>query len=237
MNEEPTLLRSGTGKELPLQASKWLDLELLIDDEEMQALFSDLGAFKIFRTGAVCGKDEGEISKTTFLERYALYIDCLRQGILPDEKLYRPLFSSIFTVADDHIFQIAIADNRRILRPEKPVLQLQVNQIAYSEADGKFRSGVFGSKSILWGIHFSYPQLFQDPETKEVFSVLDNPLFPNTALFRKLQVWTRQNTVPTPFSVDQRRINVPIRLGKKCFPWINSHPLLANSNICVIIPR
>lgn len=233
MNEEMTSLRFGTGKELPLQASKWLDLQLLIDADEMKALFSTLGEFKIFRVGAVCGVNEGEVFKSAFLEQYALYIDCLKQGIVPEEKHYRPIFSSIFTVAEDHVFQIPVGNDRRILRVERPVLQLQVNQIAYSSADGKFRGMVFGKESILWGIHFSFPQLFQDPTTKEVFTVVNGPKFPNTALYRQLQLWTRQNTLPTPFQVDEQLINVPIRLGKECFSWINSHPQLINSNIRV----
>jgi hypothetical protein len=234
MNEEMTSIRFGTGKELPLQASKWLDLQLLIDADEMKSLFSSLGEFKIFRVGAVCSSNEGEILKSTFLEKYAHYIECLKQGIIPEEKEYRPYFSSIFTLADDHVFQIAVGNDRRILRVEKPVLQLQVNQIAYSPVDGKFRGMVFGKESVLWGIHFSYPQLFQDAVTKEVFSVVNGPQFPNTALYRELQLWTRQNTLPTPFQVGEQRVNVPIRLGKNCFTWINSHPQLANSDIRVV---
>lgn len=234
MTEETTQLRVGTGKELPLQASKWLDLQLLVDVDEMKSLLSNLGLFKIFRVGAVCGVNEGELSMSTFLEHYGNYIECMKQGILPEEKQYRPVFSSIFTLADDHVFQIAVGNDRRILRVEKPVLQLQVNQIAYSSADGKFRGMVYGKENILWGIHFSFPQLFQDAATKEVFSVTNDAGFPNTALYRRLQLWTRQNTLPTPFSVGGQHINVPMRLGKECFSWINSHPQLAGSEISVI---
>lgn len=233
MNDEMTSLRLGTGKELPLQASKWLDLQLLIDADEMQSLFSSLGEFKIFRVGSVCGIQEGEISKSAFLGHYARYVECLKQGLVPEEKEYRPIFSSIFTLVDDHVFQIVVGNEKRILRVDKPVLQLQVNQIAYSTADGKFRGMVYGKESILWGIHFSFPQLFQDAATKEVFSVMNDPQFPNTALYRQLQLWTRQNTLPTPFQVGEQRINVPMRLGKACFSWINSHPQLINSGFVV----
>lgn len=233
MTEQTTQLRIGTGKELPLQASKWLDLQLLVDADEMKALLSSLDAFKIYRVGAVCGLNEGEIPVQTFIEQYRRYIECLKQGIVPEEKEYRPIFSSIFTLADDHVFQILVGADRRILRVEKPVLQLQVNQIAYSAADGKFRGMVFGKENILWGIHFSFPQLFQDAVTKDVFSVINDSRFPNAALYRQLQLWTRQNTLPTPFNVKGQRVNVPMRLGKACFSWINSHPHLVGSEICV----
>lgn len=232
---EMTDLRQGSGSELPLQASKWLDLPLLLDAKEMEALLADLGNFKIFRVGAVCGRDEGGISKQVFLDQYTAYIDCLKRGEIPEEKNFRPYFSSIFTLADDHLFQILVGSDRRIIRVEKPVLQLQVNQIAHSAADGKFRAMVFGKESILWGLQISFPQLYQDAVTKEVFSVVDSPKFPNTALYRKLQLWVRQHTIPTPFQVGERRINVPIRLGKECLAWINSHPQLISSNIQVTI--
>jgi hypothetical protein len=231
-------LRIGSGTELPLQASKWLDLQLLIDIDEMRDLFTALGDFEIFQVGMVCGIDDGIISKEKFLEVYEAYLDCLKKGKIPEEKTYRPYFSSIFTTSRDHLFHIVIGNDRHIIRVEKPVLQMQANRISYSPADGKIRPMVFSKDSILWGLQFSYPQLFQDSMTKDVFTVSDTPQFPNTPLYRKLQLFLRQNTIPTPFQVsgDQGdvRINVPMRLGKKCLSWINSHPQLATAGMRVI---
>lgn len=228
-------LRIGNGSELPLQASKWLEQQLLVDTNEMESLFSALGDFAIFKVGSVCKNDEGELTKNEFLQCYSDYIECLKRGEIPEEQQFRSVFSSIFTVANDHLFQILVAGDRRIIRVEKPVLQLQVNQISYSTADGKFRAMVFGKGSILWGIQFSYPQLYLDAVTKEVFPVVDSAKFPNTALYRKLQLWVRQNTIPTPFEANGHRVNVPMRLGKLCLPWINSHPQLSSSGIKVVV--
>ncbi|HEV8052117.1 MAG TPA: hypothetical protein VGP47_06465 [Parachlamydiaceae bacterium] len=233
-----SLLRVGSGTELPLQASKWLDLQLLIDIDEMRDLFTALGDFEIFQVGMVCGINEGIISKQKFLEVYEAYIECLKKGEIPEEKIYRPYFSSIFTTSHDHLFHILIGNDRHIIRVEKPVLQMQANRISYSQADGKIRPMVFSKDSILWGLQFSYPQLFQDSVTKEVFTVSDTLQFPNTPLYRKLQLFLRQNTIPTPFEVsegqDNVRINVPMRLGRKCLSWINSHPQLADAGMRVI---
>lgn len=234
MNQE-TALRIGNGSELPLQASKWLDVYLLVDEVEMKDLLETLGDFKIFRVGALCQEGEGELSKEAFLHSYAQYVECLKRGEVPSQESYRPNFTSVFTVAQDHLFQVPVAGNRRIIRIEKPVLQLQANQLAYSSLDGKFRAMVFGHDNILWGLHFSFPQLYQDGATKEVFTVTDIPQFPNTALFRRLQLWTRHYTVPTPFYVDDKRLNAPYRLGKGCLSWINNHPQLNSQNIRVIV--
>lgn len=235
MIEALSTLRIGNGTELPLQASKWLDQQLLIDCDEMRALLAALGDFEIFQVGMVCERDAGMLSKEQFLSGYEGYVDCLKQGIIPDEKIFRPFFSSVFTNSREHLFRILLENNRHIIRVEKPVLQLQVNRIAYSHADGKFRGMVFGKESILWGIQISYPQLFQDANTKEVFTVSDNGKFPNTSLFRKLQLYLRQHTIPTPFQVGSARVNVPMRLGKQCSSWINRHPHLVQANIQVAI--
>ena len=104
----------------------------------------------------------------------------------------------------------------------------------YSEHDGKFRPMVFGLDSVTWGLQFSYPQLFMDGRTKEAFAVVESEEFPNTALFHQLQRWMRQNTLPTPFLVDGKRVNSPIRLGKACLPWINRHPQLAPKHLQVL---
>ncbi|MBA3237214.1 MAG: hypothetical protein H0T62_02545 [Parachlamydiaceae bacterium] len=233
MNEISSL-RIGSGSELPLQASKWLEQQLLIDAPEMESLFSALGDFTIFKVGYVCKSDEGEVSKSDFLDQYNEYIECLKKGKIPEEQQFRSLFSSIFTVENDHLFQILVAGDRRIIRVEKPVLQLQVHHISYSTVDGKFRAMVFGKDSILWGIQFSYPQLYLEAGTKEVFSVVDSNKFPNTAFYRKLQLWVRQNTIPTPFHVMGNKINVPMRIGKLCLPWINNHPQLISNGIKVV---
>lgn len=223
-------LRIAKNGETSLQASKWLDFQLLIDEQEMQNLFDELGDFEIFKVGCVCAFDEGQVSREDFLNSYRSYVESLKAGKLPDETTFRSHFSSVFTVYRDPIYQIPIAGNRRILRVNQPVVQLQVNQIAYSEADCKFRALVFGKESILWGLQFSYPQLFQDAN-KEVFKTLNDSRFLNTALFRKLQFWVRQYTIPTPFVVQGKVIHVPMRLGKQCLSWINRHPQLTQHHL------
>lgn len=229
-------LSTGDPAVLPLQASKWLDLQLLIDSDEMKTLFQALEPFAIYTTGRVCALSEGEVSHAEFLQAYDAYVAALQQGQLPVEQEFRALFSSVFTRQSDHLFQVLTADGRRIIRVAKPVLQLQLNKIAYSTADGKFRGMVFGKDSIFWGLQFSYPQLFLDSVTKEVFQVKESLQFPNTSLYRLLQRWVRQYTVPTPFQVADTQVNVPIRLGKNCFSWINKHIQLVQQNIKVREP-
>jgi hypothetical protein len=225
-------LRECSQARAPLQASKWLYCPLLIDLEEMKNLFKTLGPFYLVLASGVTKEGEGFITHEQFLDCYAVYIEALKAGSLPDDSRIRPYFTSVLTCSLDPLYRVPLADRQQLIKIDKPVIQLQGHKFNYSTADGKFRSMVFGQASIFWGIQFSYPQLYQD-ENFVVKAVKEGDEFPNTALFKKLQKWVRVNTVPTPFIVDGKQINVPFRLGKSCFTWINNHPQLIKNQLIV----
>lgn len=217
----------------PMQASKWIPIQMLVDDEEIKDLFNQLGNFDIYSCGCLLQKGEGKITHQAFLESYHSYLSALKEGKIPQESAYAPAFSSILTASSDCIYAQHIHNDRTMLRASKPIIQLQSHEMDYSSADNKFRSMVFGADCILWGIQFSYPQLYENPETHEVEKVFENPKYVNTELFRILQRWTRENTIPAPFMVNGAKINGPMRLGKQCLSWINSHPQLKKKGILI----
>lgn len=227
-----TPLRISTPEETPLQASKWLQCPALLDGDEMEQLLNNLNPFSFFLCGAVCKMDQEPLSKNEFLKHYTAYIKTLKNGQLPDPQTYRPWFSPIMTVSTDSLYAIPLSNNQQLLRISKPVIQLQSHNIDFSLLDKKFRSMVFGSDSIPWGIQFSYPQIFQGNDLI-VEQTKNSANCPNTALFQQLQKWIRNNTIPTPFEVEGIRYNAPMRLGKKCLSWINCHPQLVKKGISV----
>jgi hypothetical protein len=99
--------------------------------------------------------------------------------------------------------------------------------MGYSPLDGVFRPMVLSSSSIFWGLQFSFPQVYQHPKTGEFFEVEEFGLF---ELVRK---WSREFTVATPMIVEGKRTNIPIRLGKRCFSWINTHPQLQMKGLSI----
>lgn len=229
----PLIRTSSLQEEGYFQVSKWLSLQLLLDVHEMQNLLEELGEFYICPIGQIYSLGEETISKENFLKCYAAYIEGIKAGKLIDESLYRTCFSSVFTKSLDHLYRAEIAKDHHLLRISKPVLQLQTHRMHYSKLDGKFRPMIFGSDSIMWGIQFSYPQIFQDNRTKEILNVLNHPEFPNSGLYHTLQKWVRKNTIPTPFMDGEKVINSPIRIGKSCLTWINHHPQLKSRGLQV----
>lgn len=218
----------------PLQASKWVQIQALLDPSEMRMLFEAMGECSLYLVGRVLPKGEEKVSIEHFLEEYTRYVQVLRMGSPADAMTeFRAAFTLVLTKAEDHLFLSEIPGDRVIARASLPVVQMQLHTIGYSAIENKFRPMVLGAGNLHWGIQLSYPQLFQHPHTKEIISVFQQTCFPNTPLFRVIQQWMRTHTVPTPFIAQEKRINVPMRLGKNCFSWIHEHTQMHSMGIHV----
>jgi hypothetical protein len=189
----------------------------------MQELIELIPAFKVYDVQRVTASDEGIYAPAFFLEKYESYIACLKKGEIPNPADFRSLFSAVWSVTDKALVSIPAQEGRRLLKAAEPSVQTQINQIRYAPEERVFRTQVFSSDSISWGLQIGFPHLYMDPNTYEATKTRD---FPNMALFMAIQRWIRQATVPTPFLIEGERINSPIRLGKECFRWIDVHPQL-----------
>lgn len=213
-----------------LQASKWLSCQMLLETEEMRSLFAALGNFYIAITGTVNPKGTSYLTHEVFLEVYQSYIENLKRGQEEIDEKQRKAFAAVFTLSKDDLYLLPVGPDKELVRVIKPIVQLQYHQIGYSEEEKKFRPLVFGKDCLSWGLQFSYPQLVQDIETHDIKRGNE---YPNYKLFQTLQKWMRENTIPTPFHVEEKKINAPMRLGKQCLNWINTHPGLCKKNIHV----
>jgi hypothetical protein len=220
-----------------VQASKWLKSALLLSPEEMARLFEHFAPAELYVTGSVVTSGEGKIAPADFLEVYCNYINQLRSGLKPKKEELQPWFSCSATCDSASIHELNPAPGKKLLRVMRPVIQFQHHTMDYSPADGKFHSMVLGHQTIDWGIQISYPQLFQDPATMRIVPVDGTDNFPNTPVFKIVQRWLREHTIPTPFIVQGVTINAPIRLGKECLDWINSHPDLNRKGITIDTSR
>jgi hypothetical protein len=203
---------------LQFLASKWLHLDFLVDQKEFETLFCE--PFFLFSTLGVQPQGKNTITKEQFLTTWQCYIDTIQSGSIVQDNDYRFFFTAILTQDLGAIRALDLPDNKEIIIPYEPIVQMQLHRFAYSEADGKFHSQAFGKTSVSWGVRISYPQLFQSPTSREV---LAGNSFSNIKLFKHIQSWLREVSIATPFIVQGRRMNVPIRLGKNCLPWINKH--------------
>lgn len=228
------LLRRVPSVGYTLQASKWQKCPMLLEIGEMASLITSLGSFWMVQVSGVIQQEEEILDPQFFLEVYGDYIDSLKQGKQLKDPRVRSVFSAVWTVDLNHVYTVPVNESKVLVKVEKPVVQLQSHRFDYSQADGSFRSMVLGQEAIEWGIQFSFPHYFQDAEC-QVVSVKEEDKFPNLKLFKKVQGWMRENTTPIPFEVEGKKVNVPIRIGKRCLSWINSHPQLIAKNLRVIV--
>lgn len=214
------------------QASKWLHFPLLCDVSELESLFLALGEIKIVALSGVNAEGDEIIPLESFFNHYNSYLNLIKTSEeLPSSQLHR-WFTSGLSLQLNHFCKIPVGENENIIRIVKPVLQIKPHWFSYSDADQKIRIDTLSLNNISWGLQFSYPQLFEDPQTKNVHKVLKEN-FPNNEPFKNLQKWIRVHTQATPFLVENRKINAPIRIGKACLPWIDEHKGLIKKGIKV----
>lgn len=208
----------------PLEAAKWHSLPMMLDPTELKDLLDTLGEVHLIRTLSRVEEGQEEITKAAFVSLYEEYASSLKAGTVPDSKKFKPFFSSVITLDLNALFSVPLDPGHHVVKVRSPIVQMQYHTMKWSEEEGKFRSQLFGLDSLPWGILFSYPQIILQHETKEIIKA-DSEGFVNHRLFKEIQKWQRQKTIPTPFLVGGKRINTSQRLGKLCLPWIEQHPL------------
>jgi hypothetical protein len=216
---------SSSAKEGLYQGSKWLKSQVLCSKEELQELFSVLNPFSIYPlTGIVDGK---AVPPESFLAEVAHWTECLQRGQVPTDASLRRC-AAAFTKDPEALWLQEVPSKGFLVKIRKPVLQVQAHYFTYSAEDHVFRPMSMGPGSIFWGLQFSYPQIYQSADDGEIREA------PLSDLFEQVRKWARAYTRATPFLVDSKRINSPIRLGKSCFSWIHLHPQLIEQKIGVL---
>jgi len=229
------MIRISPKKAPPYLASKWLHFDLLVDTQEFRQLFDSLGSsISLFSTMGVQPKDKSRIVIEEFLQVWQRYIDDLQQSKKVDERLYRFFFTALLTQDESYIRALDLPDDKEMIVPYAPCLQMQFHRFIYSKTDKSFKSQSFGQTALSWGVRLSYPQLFQYPETRAVENALKKEKFSNAELVPALRSWLRKQTIPTPFLIDGKKVVTTSRLGKNCFSWINAHPDLRANNLEVL---
>ncbi len=223
--------KSDKTREGTLRVARSLKHQVLLDTNEMEALLTHLGDFSLYIVSQPVKETEVEISPKSFLDLYGRYAESLKRGELIQDPSLRPFFSSIWTTDSSLLYAMEVGQQKVLVKPLRPVLQLQMHDFIFSSLEKKIHPLVQGSASIPWGIQFSYPQIYQDPQTEEIVKVPRD--LPNSQLYLRLSRWLRAHTRPTAFIYKGERIISSLRLGVSCVSWIHHHPKLQGELRCV----
>ncbi len=208
------------------QAAKWSKIQALVDATELSQLFLAMEPFTIYPLSGALPREAFPMQKEAYLSAYENWIDTLKRGEVPTG--FGPFNATMWTRSSESLWLQQLPNNRYIARPREPFLQVQVHHVGYSLVDKVFRPMSLTQDALFWGLQFSFPQVCEDP----ILGMLDRNL-PHADLFQVVRKWSRDYTVATPMQVDGKRENLPIRLGKQCFSWVNNHPGLKEKNLAV----
>ena len=99
--------------------------------------------------------------------------------------------------------------------------------------DHRIQSMTHSSNSIRFGLEFAYPQLFVDPRSNKVVEIRKEEDYTNTKVFQKIGKWMRENTKPTPLSIEGIRFNATFRIGVEAVKLCKSHVDLKKENLSI----
>lgn len=191
----------------------------------MANLLAHLSPSYLHIVSSPAAEGKSRIDPDFFLAHYTRYIEALKQGSNPSsiEHECASLFSSVLTATEEILYAMPVGKERFLIKPIKPLIQLQRHHFFLSSVDQKVHSMVFTQNSISWGLQLSYPHVYQDPISKQIAKVGKGPAFPNTDLFTMLSKWVRTETFPVQFVAQGKVVYTSLRLGKNCLPWINAY--------------
>lgn len=209
-----------------MQATKWLKLPLFLNVHELSDLLHSLGNVHLVPLSGVFKKGLETLSYEEFASLYSAYLQSLIKGEIPnpDRRIVTGWTYDLKEIEERKV------ETGSLVRPYRPVVQVQPYWLNYSETDGKFHEMALSQESLAWGLLFSFPQLFQDPETMEIVKV-QGTNFPNCEMYKKLQAFSRARTLPTPFVTPAGLFNHPARIGKEWLDEAKKMPQLAKRNL------
>jgi hypothetical protein len=216
------------------QAAKWLKVQALLDAPELADLFALAPSAQLYRLSGMFTAHETVLAPQDFCAVYGRWIERLKRGEPLDEVAMRPFAALGWSTSENEVWlqevPKASSSSLYLVKPSAPFIQIQIHWMHHSSVDGEFRPMVMSSDSIFWGLQFSFPQVYQDPKTLELLEVGGGT---HSALFTELRRWMREHTVATPMWAHGAKTNLPIRIGKTCFAWIDSHPQLKSKGLAV----
>lgn len=228
-------------------ASKWLHTPFLIETSEWRDLLELIGASHFFRSAGLVPPGELELFKEQFLDEWERYLATL-QGDQPQTNMGHNLPTrdpsiidpfSLFWTKDNNSIGIIDVGQKECAIQLLPTIVLQSHRFHYSAIDGKFRRQVFGKEAISWGVQASFPTLYQDANRTTVQVLSSQALashFQNVQLWKLLQRWLKEKSVPVGFMIDGKRVVIPFRLGFQCFSWIKKHHELRTRGLEIYTP-
>lgn len=206
--------------------AKFAKFQILLEKEEMELFLEMLEPFAFYNLSSVIKKGEGIVNPSDFLANYALYIDTLRSGKIPDPSLHRFYFSLGLSKDPLSVKRIELSEGRERLKAAGPLLQLEPHFAHYDALSKKIFAQTKGSGVFTWGLQLSFPQLYRAEGTEKIQKVSKNS--PNAEILPLVRQFLRLHTQAATFFIAGQKITSTLRIGKKGRFLFELHPQIKN---------
>lgn len=193
------------------EVSKFLTLQMLITPQEFRMMRGSFGKLLWFDNSRLVSSDQ-PLSENEVDQMYAEYFESLFS------KNQKTLPGLAVTAEKEAVVAVKVGENRWMIKPKTPIMQFKQHQFICGKT-GEFFSGVHGDEVVRWGFELSFPQMYVDPESKEVIHVMKDAAFLNSEVFRMAMKWMRYHTRPAQFLINGKIKRATFRLGKEAISY------------------
>ena len=105
-----------------LQVSKWMKVQILLDQEEMIDLFEKLDPFYLIVVSKPVKEQNALLSQNDFLQTYLKYIHSLKKDRIVQDSYFRECFSCAMTRSKEVFYAMPVSEERFLIKPVLPVI-------------------------------------------------------------------------------------------------------------------
>jgi len=178
----PHLSPNGNLENSQAKFSKWISLDVLIDENEIQSLFENLSPLFLLTMQNLSPKTPFLLELGKFLKVYQTYISLLKNGEHPILKDFKKVFYLFLSANLDDLYIRSIGADKEALIFNTPLIEVRPISLTLSSVDQSIRSMPVHPNGILWGLRFSFPQMIQKAGTHDIEQI-DFQKHPNGILF------------------------------------------------------
>ena len=173
--------------------SKWITIDLLIDEIEMKDLLSSISPTHLISPQNACPKTPFLMNEKKLIETYSSYILELKSQNLPSFDSFKKFFYLMIAASLEGLFIRNVGRDKKALTINSPLIEVKPISLIVSSIDRSIRTSAVNPEGILWGLSLSFPQIMQDPKTLESIQI-NFQKHPTGVLFKKIRTFIATST-------------------------------------------
>lgn len=216
------------------RASKWIAFQMLLTRNELEDLFNEISA-QVFCCIAKVDEEKNLLyHKESYLSLYTSYLEALKSQ---NKFLIKQLLISLnvaLAYDESSLYKVLAPNNKCLIKIKKPCIQVKPFNFVYHFGLEKFLTNIKSEEAIYFGLEFSFPQIFQDPQSQEIQSLFKNNLSLSETYFNKIRLFVREKTKPAKFLISDKRKVATFRIGKTCAGFVEELSFLKEKQLVFI---